>query len=320
MSKIVFFDAYTLNGGDISWDKLYECGEISILDRFDPTHYNSNNFNDTEIIIVNKVKVNQDLIALLPQLKYVVVSATGYNNVDLALCNERGIKVSNVKGYSTEGVVQHVFAALLSHFNRLEYYANQVKDGRWHKTRDFCFYDHSILEMSGKTIGVIGYGTIGKRVAQVAEAFGLNVLIYNKYGQGRKLSEKSQEVDLPTLFRESDIISLHVPLNDQTKEIINSQNLALTKTNVTIVNTGRGGLINEDDLVSFLSNNTHAAALLDVITVEPPQDHHPLYSIDNCHITPHIAWASKESRIRLLDGVIENILAFQKGEPINLVS
>ncbi|HMP29784.1 MAG TPA: NAD(P)-dependent oxidoreductase, partial [Saprospiraceae bacterium] len=206
-----------------------------------------------------------------------------------------------------------------SHLNRLEYYAKEVKDGRWHHTPDFCFYDHSILELSGKTLGILGYGTIGKRVAQVAEAFQMNVLVFNKYGSNRQLTEKIKEVDLEILLQDSDMISLHVPLNEKTKEIISAKNLAKVKDTITIINTGRGGLINEDDLSVFLEQNRNAAALLDVIQTEPPQVNHPLYTMENCHITPHIAWASKESRIRLLEGIVANIKAFQSGEPINIV-
>jgi glycerate dehydrogenase len=320
MSKIVFLDAFTLNSGDISWSNLLQLGEVKIFERYTSNQESKMYLSEAEILIVNKVKVDNSLLALTPKLKYIVVAATGYNNVDLSLLSERNILVSNVKGYSTEGVVQHVFAALLSHFNRLEYYANQVKEGRWQKTPDFCFYDHSIIELAGKTMGILGYGTIGKRVAQVAEVFNMDVIVYNKYGSGRQLSTKISEVDLSELFRRSDILSLHVPYNNQTKEIINKDHLSLVKESITLVNTGRGGLVNENELADFLQKNKNAAALLDVIQTEPPQDYHPLYSLPNCHITPHIAWASKESRIRLLAGLVENIKAFQSGHPINIVN
>jgi glycerate dehydrogenase len=318
MANIAFLDSYTIDKKDISWESLKSCGKLTLYDRFYADQHDAP-FSDTDVLIVNKVPVNEKLISLFPNTKLVVVSATGYNNVDIPLCASKNITVCNVRGYSTEGVVQHVFAAIFSRFNRLEYYTAEVKKGRWQQTPDFCFYDHSIAELAGKTLGVIGYGTIGKRVSQVAEVFGMDVLVFNKYGSGQMLSSKIREVELEEVFSVSDVISLHVPLNPQTKELINKHTLAYMKENVTLVNTGRGALINEADLASWLNSHPEAVALLDVVSEEPPVKDNPLFTVANCFITPHIAWASLESRTRLLDGVAENIRAFQNNAPINTI-
>lgn len=318
MSKIAFLDSYTIDKNDLSWEGLKACGDLTLYERFYADQYQIP-FTETDILIVNKVLVNDQLLNLFPNTRLVVVSATGYNNVDIGLCSSKNITVCNVRGYSTEGVVQHVFASVFSRYNRLEHYAGEVKKGRWHQTPDFCFYDHSILDLAGKTMGIIGYGTIGKRVAQVSEVFGMEVLVYNKYGSGRQLSDKVKETDLDYLFSNADIISLHVPLNAQTKEMINRDALSKMKPHVTLVNTGRGALINEADLATYLLDHPEAIALLDVVSEEPPVKHNPLFEVPNCFITPHIAWASLQSRTRLMDGVVENIRAFQNNAPINTI-
>ena len=319
MSNIVYLDAFTLGQDDISWHALEACGKFKKYDRYSLDAQVSPD-PEPDILIVNKVSVNEALLAHFPNTRLIVVSATGYNNVDLELCISKKITVCNVRGYSTEGVVQHVFAAIFSRFNRLEYYAEEVRKGRWQKIPDFCFYDHSITELAGKTFGVLGYGSIGKKVAEVAESFGMTVLVYNKYGSNRTLSHRIFEVELEEMFSKSDLISLHVPLNTQTKEIINESTLSLMKKNVTLINTGRGALINEAHLSGFLLQNPDSLALLDVLSEEPPSSDNPLLGVPNCFITPHIAWASRESRVRLLDGVVQNIKAFQNNAPVNTIT
>lgn len=317
--NIVYLDAYTANPGDLSWDALGQLGNLTTFDH-STNEEAIERARDADILIVNKFRINERNLANFTKLKYIVVSATGYNNIALDATQKAGIPVSNVRGYSTSAVAQHVFSALFSLYNRTEYYNYKVRKGAWNESRDFCFYDHSIEEVADKTIGIIGYGTIGQRVAQIAEAFGMNVKVFNKYGTGRQLSEAIKETDLDDIFQNCDVISLHAPLNDSTNKMINSQSLGKMKPNAILINTSRGGLIDEAALARHLQAQPSFFALLDVLSIEPPTDLNLLVNQENCLLTPHLAWASKQARQKLLTGLTENIQAFIGGELINSVS
>lgn len=315
--KIVYLDAFTVNHGDLSWSVLESLGELNVYDHTNPDEIIERAKN-AEIIIVNKMKLDRFHFDQLPILKYVVVSATGYNNINIEDAKHSNVLVSNVSGYSTNSVVQFIFSSLLSLSNRIEYYQDEVSKGRWSTTRDFCFYDHSIDELRGKTLGIYGYGNIGSAVAKMAHCFGMKILVVNKYPETTDLKIASN-VTSDELFEQSDIISFHVPLTDDTNGLIGTDNLNLMKSNAVIINTARGGLVNEEELSNHLSQNERFVAILDVLSVEPPPEDNLLIGLHNCKITPHLAWASKQSRGRLIEGVARNVKAYQDLVPMNLV-
>ena len=264
---------------------------------------------DADILITNKVELTKEIIDQLPNLKYICVAATGYNVVDVKYAAEKGIPVSNVSGYSTDGVVQSVFAHLLNVLINIPFYDEEVMDGRWQKTGSFSFYDHSIRELAGKTLGIYGFGTIGQKVGQVAAAFGMKVIATSRNPE-RDNKDWASLVDFETLCRASDFITLHASMNESNTGIIDKYSLANMKPTTILVNTGRGGLIVEKDLAEALDNDVINYACLDVLSSEPPADNNPLLHAKNCIITPHIAWASIESRTRLVEGVAGNIKTF----------
>lgn len=313
--KIVFLDAFTANPGDVSFDAIHQFGELITYPRTIPEKLSSV-AHDADIIITNKFRIDEAALNQMPQLRYVVVAATGYNNIDIDAVKRRQIPVSNVRGYGTESVVQHVFALILSIFNKAEYYDAQVKTGRWARTDDFCFYDQPIFELAGKTMGIMGYGTIGQRVGQVAAAFGMKVIANSRTP---KQVQGVQFVDIETLFAQSDILSLHCPMTTETTGIINKDNIKKMKNSAVLINTGRGGLINEADLFYALDHGLLLGAGLDVLISEPPSLHHLLVNHPRCIITPHIAWASQPARIQLVAGIADNIKNFLDGSPINLI-
>ena len=319
MHKIVYLDAYTTNHGDISWNKLEALGEVVIYDHSTPEEI-LERAKDAQILLVNKARLDAKNIPQLSNLQLIVVSATGYNNVDIQSAQEAGVTVCNVKDYSTTSVAQHVFSMIFALYNRTEYYNYKVRKGTWSTNRDFCFYDHSIEEIAGKTLGIIGYGNIGKKVAQIATAFGMKVLASNSTEEQKVISDDIQLTDQNSVIAASDILSLHAPLTNQTKYLINKRSLQMMKPDGILINTSRGGLINEFDLSAHLARNPTFFALIDVLSVEPPTDFNALIEHSNCLVTPHIAWASKQARIKLIEGCVDNILAFQNGEPINVVS
>ncbi|MBK8391863.1 MAG: D-2-hydroxyacid dehydrogenase [Saprospiraceae bacterium] len=319
MHKIVYLDAYTTNHGDISWNKLEALGEVVIYDHSTPEEI-LERAKDAQILLVNKARLDAKNIPQLSNLQLIVVSATGYNNVDIQAAQEAGVTVCNVKDYSTTSVAQHVFSMIFALYNRTEYYNYKVRKGTWSTNRDFCFYDHSIEEIAGKTLGIIGYGNIGKKVAQIATAFGMKVLASNSTEEQKVISDDIQLTDQNSVIAAADILSLHAPLTNQTKYLINKRSLQMMKPDGILINTSRGGLINEFDLSAHLARNPTFFALIDVLSVEPPTDFNALIEHSNCLVTPHIAWASKQARIKLIDGCVDNILAFQNGEPINVVS
>lgn len=315
--KIVVLDGYTCNPNDLSWDMFEKLGELTVYDRTKPNEV-LQRAKDADVLITNKTVLNKEIISQLTLVKYIGVIATGYNVVDVAAAKEKGIVVTNVPGYSTASVAQHVFSLLLEITARVGHHDQTVKSGRWSSSLDFCYWDYPLMELADKTFGVLGYGRIGKQTAVIAKAFGMNVIAYDR---GRTNHDGIVEkVSLPQLFTQSDIISLHVPLSDDTREIINKNSLSMMKEGVILINTSRGPLINESDLAQALLSKKVKAAGLDVLTQEPPAADNPLIPLDNCLITPHIAWAPIEARERLLHIAADNLKKFQEGIEQNRVN
>lgn len=314
--KIVFLDGYTTSPGDIDDSCLQLLGNYQMYDRTSLDQLEER-AGDAEVLITNKFVIDHNSLAKMPKLQYIVVAATGFNNIDVKAVSERGIKVSNVRSYSTTSVVQQAFASLLSVLNRPAYYFDAVRQSKWENCKDFCFYDHSIRELSDLTLGIIGPGQIGKKMAQLGHAFGMKVLLYSRNNTSLAFAETSHL--LPHVLSSADVVSLHVPLTEDTREMINADSLNLMKKNAFLINTGRGGLIHESELADHLKAHPSFTAILDVLTTEPPLPNHPLISIPNCFITPHIAWASAKARQNLVNGIAQNIEAFYRGEWINAI-
>jgi glycerate dehydrogenase len=312
--NIVFLDAYTTdNKGDMfsSWSTW------SNLTLFDYTtdQEAATRLIQADIAIVNKFVIKEEHLTNAKNLKYIVVAATGYNNIDIPLMKKYNIKVSNVTDYSTDSVVQHVFSTLLSVLNHSQYYFDEVKKGRWQSNRDFCFYDHDIPNLSQLTLGIIGLGNIGLKLATVANAFGMSVMTNSHQPRPRFVTQ----CRLDSLLSMSDIISVHTTLRPETHHLVNSNFLQKMKPNAILINTGRGPLINEDDLYHHLSTHSHFKAILDVLSIEPAVKNHPLIPLKNCFITPHIAWADLYARQTLVEGLKKNILHFLEDHPIRIV-
>ncbi len=316
--KIVILDGYTANPGDLSWKGLEELGELTVYDRTKPSETVAR-AADAEIVLTNKVIISREVMDQLPRLRYVGVLATGYNVVDTKAAHERGITVTNVPAYSTESVAQMVFAHLLTVTNRTEHYAQENRQGRWTKNPDFCYWDFPHTELAGKTFGVVGLGNIGLRVAQIARAFGMKVKALTSK-KAETLPAGFAKASLEELLATSDILSLHCPLTDSTRHLINADTLRLMKPSAILINTGRGPLIDDQAVARALADRQLATFCADVLTEEPPKADNPLLTQPNAFITPHIAWASKEARIRLLQVATENVRAFLDGKPINTVS
>lgn len=315
--KIVFLDAYTTNPGDLSFDPIDVLGEFKAFD-YSTKSEAIERGGDAEIIITNKHQICEERLSHWPKCKFIAVAATGYNNVDLDACNKNNILVSNVKGYSTDSVAQLTFASILNILNRVAYYNAQVKAGRWSKNRDFSFYDHSIRDLAALKLGVYGLGNIGTEIAKIGTAFNMEVYAVTKYPE--KAPAAIHLVESEKLFGEGDIISINVPLTHQTKHLINHKTLKLMKPNAILVNTSRGQLIHEGDLEFHLKNNPEFHALLDVMNLEPPGKSNSLIGLNNCHITPHIGWASWDARKTLVYGIANNISRFMEGSPVNVVN
>ena len=316
--KIVILDGYSANPGDLSWKELEELGTLTVYDRTksDETVARA---ADAEIVLTNKVILNSEVIAQLPRLKYIGVLATGYNVVDIKAAHERGIIVTNVPAYSTESVAQMVFAHLLTVTNRTEHYAIQNRDGRWSSNPDFCYWDFPHMELAGKTFGVVGLGNIGLRVAQIAHAFGMKVKAVTSKVQST-LPVGIEKVSLEELLATADVLSLHCPLTDSTRHMINAATLQQMKPSAILINTGRGPLVDDQAVADALAKGAIAAYCADVVTEEPPRPDNPLLQQPNAFITPHIAWASMEARVRLLKVAIENVRLFLNGQPQNVIS
>jgi glycerate dehydrogenase len=316
--KIVILDAYTANPGDLDWSSFEAIGRCSIHDRT-PMEQTIERCADAEIVITNKAVLKRETILALPKLRYVGVTATGYNVVDTAAAKEQGIVVTNVPGYSTPAVAQAVIAMLLEFTNHTAHHAQTVRDGRWSACPDFCYWDHPIIELRGRTLGLIGFGDIASAVARIAVAFGMKVIAARR-NWAVPPPDGVTAATTEEVFRQSDVISLHCPLTDDTRHIINAGNLALMKRTAFLINTARGPLVDEPALAHALNEGRIAGAALDVLSTEPPPAGNPLLVAKNCLITPHLAWASRESRARLIDVAVANVRAFLAGKPVNVVN
>lgn len=316
--KIVLLDAHTANPGDLSWQPLEAIAACEVHART-PLDQTVARCSGAEIVITNKAPLTREIIAALPDLKYIGVTATGFNVVDVTAAKERGIVVTNVPGYSTPAVAQHVIALMLEMANHVGQAAQSVAADGWVKCPDFCYWDHPIIELSGRTLGIIGYGEIGSAVARIAVAFGMKVLASKRtWKEPPPAGVEAAEID--DIFRQSDVISLHCPLTDATKNLVGERTLALMKPEAMIINTGRGPLVDEPALAKALNEGRIAGAGLDVLSVEPAKADNPLLTAKNCLITPHVAWASRESRARLIDITAANLQAFLAGKPVNVVN
>ncbi len=315
--NITILDSYTLNPGDLSWEWLSALGGLTVHDRT-PRELIVERAAGAEILLTNKVALTRETIAALPELKYIGVLATGYNVVDTAAARERGIPVTNVPGYGTTAVAQHVFALLLELTQQTGLHTASAKAGDWAQSPDWCYWRTPLVELAGLTMGIVGYGAIGRAVARIAQAFGMKVIAATR--TPRAAEEGVEFVGTDELFRRADAVSLHCPLTPDTQGLVNSARLATMKPGAFLINTGRGPLIIEAELAVALRAGTLAGAAVDVLSTEPPAADNPLLTAPNCLVTPHIAWAPKASRQRLLQTVEENIRAFLAGEPVNVVN
>lgn len=316
--KIVILDGYTANPGDLSWGSLKEMGEVTVYERTRREEI-AGRAADADIVLTNKVVMDREMMALLPRLKYIGVLATGYNVVDIEAAREKDIIVTNVPAYSTESVTQTVFAHLLTVTNRTEHYAQQNRLGRWAENRDFCYWDTELTELAGKTMGIVGLGHIGRRVAEIALAFGMQVKAMTSK-KAEELPAGIQKAELQSLLASADVVSLHCPLTEDTRHLIHRETIRLMKPSAILINTGRGPLVDDEALAEALNEGRLRAYCADVVTEEPPKADHPLLHAPNAFITPHIAWATVEARKRLLQTAIGNVEAFVNGHPVNVVS
>lgn len=317
--NIVILDGYTINPGDLSWDGLKQLGDVVIYDRTTKNEILERS-RDAAILFTNKVPLDGSIIKQLPSLKFIGVLATGFNVIDIEAAKLASVIVSNVPGYSTDSVVQMTFALLLEHCHHVQRHSDSVRGGEWSEAADWCYWNSPLIELAGKTIGIIGFGRIGRKVGDVASSFGMNII-----GAGRHQTDQSHRnnfrwATIPDLLEQSDVVSIHCPLVPETKGLINKESLQLMKTSGFLINTSRGPIIVDDDLADALNNKVIAGAGIDVLSVEPPLKNNPLFHAKNCIITPHIAWATKEARSRLMDMAISNLSAFIAGKPVNVVN
>ena len=308
--KIVALDGYAANPGDLSWDELKALGECVIYDRTAPEEV-LERAADAEVVLTNKVVITAEMMAALPQLKYIGVMATGYNIVDIDAARERGIIVTNIPSYSTDSVAQMVFAHILNIAQQVQHHSEAVHQGRWTSSKDFCFWDTPLIELRGKKIGIVGLGHTGYTTARIAIGFGMEVYAYTSKSSFQ-LPPEIKKMELDKLFSECDIISLHCLLTDKTRELVNAARLKLMKPTAILINTGRGQLVNEQDLADALNNGQIYAAGLDVLSQEPPKADNPLLTARNCYITPHIAWASAAARERLMGILLDNLKGYRR--------
>ncbi len=316
--KIVILDGFCLNPGDLQWNDIEALGETIVYDRTSRDEV-IERAKDADVVLTNKTILKKETMEQLPKLKYIGVLATGYNVVDIDAAKELGIVVTNIPAYSTDSVVQNVFAHILNIANQVAHHSVAVKAGRWSSSRDFSFWDMSLMELTGKTMGLVGLGNIGMATAKVASAFGMKVIAMTSKTMN-ELPDFITPVDKDTLMSTSDIVSLHCPLNDDTREIIYKQTLGMMKPTAMLINTGRGPLIDELALADALNSGQLFAAGLDVLSSEPPKADNPLLEARNCYITPHIAWATFEARQRLMKIATTNLEAFAEGKLVNVVN
>lgn len=315
--KIVVLDGYALNPGDLSWEGLKKLGDCQIFDRTKPEEVFSR-IIDVEAVITNKVIIDKHMLSQLPALEYIGVTATGYNVVDVLAATERNVVVTNIPAYSTDSVAQLVFSHILNVTNRVELHANSVKAGSWTRNPDFAYWKTPQMELAGKTLGIIGFGRIGRKVAEIALAFGMKVVFQNRSVKN-ELPEGMVQKSLGEVFSESDFLSLNCPLTSENAAFVNKSRIETMKPAAVLINTGRGALINEADLAEALNSGRIAAACLDVLSIEPPLQQNPLISAKNCFITPHIAWATFEARQRLMNITVENLKNYLSGTAKNVV-
>lgn len=316
--KIVVLDGYCLNPGDLSWKDMESLGELEVYDRTAPAELLERSMG-AEVLITNKTLITAQDMEALPQLKYIGVLATGYNVVDIEAARKKGVVVTNIPAYSTCSVAQMVFAHLLNITQRVGHYADENVKGRWTNSVDFCYWDTNLIELDGKKMGIVGFGNIGQATARIAQAFGMEVCIYTSKEQSA-LPLGMKKMSLDELFAECDVVSLHCPLTPDAKEMVNANRLKTMKSNAILINTGRGPLVNEQDLADALNAGQIAGAGLDVLSIEPSVMGNPLLSAKNCFITPHIAWATKEARIRLMQIAVDNLKGYINGNVVNNVA
>lgn len=315
--NIVVLDGYALNPGDLSWDEIKKLGNLTVYDRT-PPELTVQRAKNAEAIFTNKVILNKEILAKLPKLKFIGVLATGYNVVDVDVAKDAGITVTNIPAYSTASVAQMVFSHILHFVQNVSVHAKSVSKGDWAKSIDFAYWLTPQTELAGKTLGIIGFGQIGQAVAKIGLAFGMKVIFSNRSKKETELQAK--QVDLNTLLSTSDFISINCPLNSENQGFINTSSIDKMKTTAFLINTGRGPLIKEQDLADALNSGRIAGAGLDVLAVEPATENNPLQKAKNCFITPHIAWATFEARIRLMEIATKNLQSFMKGKPQNVVN
>jgi glycerate dehydrogenase len=314
---IVVLDGFTLNPGDLSWDELKALGPCEIHDRTPPEEI-TQRIADREIVLTNKTVLDKAIIESLPRLKYIGVTATGTDIVDLDAARKRGVPVTNVPAYGTASVAQTTMALLLELVQGVGHHSRTVRQGRWSQSPDFCYWDQPLIELSGLTMGIVGFGRIGRAVAELAHAFGMSVVVFAP--SPKPAAVFARYVDLQTVFRQSDVVSLHCPLSPQTRELVNRERLSWMKSSAFLINTSRGQLIDEAALAEALNLGGIAGAALDVLAQEPPPSTNPLLQAKNCIITPHFAWATRASRQRLMQIAVENARAFLNGRPQNVVN
>ena len=318
--KMVILDAYTSNPRDLSWDAIEELGELTVYERTTPEDV-LERCTGSEVIFTNKVILNSETIEQLPELKYIGVLATGTNVVDLNFAKERGICVTNIPGYSTDSVVQHVLALMLHFSSKVSVHNDAVQQGDWVNSIDFSFTLGTLNELSGKTLGIIGLGTIGRKLARVADAMGMKIVAAHQSSMDRlELPYEVEWLPVDEVFALADFLSLNCPLTPETEKVVNAEHLKKMKSSAIVINTGRGPLVDEQALADALNNGTIAGAGLDVLSTEPPAGDNPLLSAENCVITPHIAWASREARARLISIAADNLSSFLSGNPKNFVN
>ena len=315
---IVILDGYAANPGDLSWEEMKQLGNCVIYDRTSPAEVLERS-RGAEILLTNKTVLNAETINALPDLRYIGVLATGFNIVDTEAAKVRGVIVTNIPAYSTDSVAQMVFAHLLNICQQVQHHSEEVRKGRWSNNPDFCFWDTPLIELCGKKMGIVGLGHTGSRTARIAISLGMEVYAYTSKSSFQ-LPHEIKKMELDELFSECDVISLHCPLTPDTREMVNASRLAMMKQTAILINTGRGPLINEQDLADALNAGRIYAAGLDVLSKEPPQADNPLLTARNCYITPHIAWASTAARKRLMQIAVENVKAYMEGKAINIVN
>ena len=316
--NICVVDGSFLNSGDLSWDPLRQLGNVEIYENTEPEQVISRTYN-SDIVITNKVIFDADILHQLHRLRCIIITATGYNNVDIQTANSLGITVCNAPNYSPPSVAQHTFALILHVYNNVSPYSKDTIQGKWNQSKGFCNITYPTLELNKKTIGIVGFGNIGSKVAKIAHAFDMNIAVLTSKDEAI-LPKYVKKVDKDVLLKDSDILTMHIPLTAETKNFINKNTLGLMKKNSVIVNTARGNLIDEQAVAEALRTKKILAYVADVLSQEPPSADNPLFKVPNAYITPHIAWATKESRQRLLDLTVNNVKSFLNGTPTNIIS